>query len=839
MDNARQDLFFISYASVDRAWATWIARQLRKANWRVELDVVWSPGADFVDRMAAALTEADKVVAIFSAAYFTHPFSRREWQAAFARNAQHEGRLVPVLVERCEIPELYATLVYIDLTDLDEQAAAQRLIGTLKGDPPDTPVVFPGAVPVQPDEPYPGGAGPSPVSAQVSTDSARSWGTVVLWLAVFAAVAGAITYSLRGSGLEWVVGPVLGLVAAAGATPDAARGLKALLDRVPSRPRARGDEGKKPRYRVLVAAAVTGTVVVVLGIPGTWWLLRPASSCPEPLQLRVLTSADGLVPTRELARSYELSNAGSGRCPKVSLYVYSAESEGTAPTVLAAALARGWKDDSQDNPLRDIGPRPDVWFPDSTMDVEEVKNIRNITDESLKFSPVDSSESIARSPIVLGFTATEAVNARPNMRWADLLRSVAGGHDDLIRPDPETSTTGRLATLAVYGSEAALYRTRSGVAGLTNQVRSLEQRIARSLDKGRQRPSANSAALLCRVRTDGSRPPGDARPPAVITSEQALIRYGQGFALSEECGTPPGARPDQECPTPHRPLPDKQLPLVVYPADTVSLDHPFVRFTWTTSQQSKDAVADFRRWFDGAEGKAALLCAGLRPADSPARASWLRDRKGPLPATPPPQVLQPTWPGMTAALQRYHSVLTPGRVLLALDTSGSMSEPVAGTAATRFQVAVRGVRGSLNQMGPLDQFGLWTFPDKGKVEIGTGEPVRREVATALKTVPKPAGGTPLYKTIIDATAKVGPGTQHRQAVVVLTDGEDTTSHLRPRDVEQAISGKGVKVYIVAAGEAHCGDRPLADITTAVCYQATFDNIDDRLAELFGTLWGGQ
>jgi uncharacterized protein with von Willebrand factor type A (vWA) domain len=189
-------------------------------------------------------------------------------------------------------------------------------------------------------------------------------------------------------------------------------------------------------------------------------------------------------------------------------------------------------------------------------------------------------------------------------------------------------------------------------------------------------------------------------------------------------------------------------------------------------------------------------------------------------------------------LQRYHSVLTPGRVLLALDTSGSMSEPVAGTAATRFQVAVRGVRESLNQMGPLDQFGLWTFPDKGKVEIGTGEPVRREVAKTLATV-QPAKGTPLYKTIIDATAEVGPGTQHRHAVVVLTDGEDTTSHLGPRDVEQAISGKGVKVYIVAAGEARCRDHPLADITTAVCYQATFDNIDDRLAELFGTLWGGQ
>ncbi len=144
--------FFISHAGRDTGWAEWLAWHLQEAGWTVELDVWdWAPGEDFVARMSAALQRADRVLAVCTEAYFASAFGGAELRAAFARQAA--GRIVPVLVEPVTLPPLYASLIYLDLTGMDEATAATRLQARLAGGRPTAAPPFPRAGPAPLDKP--------------------------------------------------------------------------------------------------------------------------------------------------------------------------------------------------------------------------------------------------------------------------------------------------------------------------------------------------------------------------------------------------------------------------------------------------------------------------------------------------------------------------------------------------------------------------------------------------------------------------------------------------------------------------------------------------------------
>src|SRR3954471_7246813 len=136
--------FFISHAGRDTGWAEWLAWQLHEAGYTVELDVWdWAPGQDFVARMETALKRADRLLAVCTEAYFSSAFGGAELRAAFAGPAAAGGRIVPVLVEPVTLPALYAPLIHLDLTGLDEAAAAARLRERLAGGCPPGPPPFP------------------------------------------------------------------------------------------------------------------------------------------------------------------------------------------------------------------------------------------------------------------------------------------------------------------------------------------------------------------------------------------------------------------------------------------------------------------------------------------------------------------------------------------------------------------------------------------------------------------------------------------------------------------------------------------------------------------------
>ncbi len=122
--------FFISYTQLDRSWAEWIAWVLENEGFSTILQA-WDflPGADFATEMQKAVTETQRTIAVISKDYFMSTFCRAEWNAAFAQDPDGaERRIIPVRVRMCELPGLHKSRIAIDIFELSEEEARQRLI---------------------------------------------------------------------------------------------------------------------------------------------------------------------------------------------------------------------------------------------------------------------------------------------------------------------------------------------------------------------------------------------------------------------------------------------------------------------------------------------------------------------------------------------------------------------------------------------------------------------------------------------------------------------------------------------------------------------------------------
>jgi len=151
VSGGRKD-FFISHAGSDRAWAEWVAWHLTQAGYQVELDVWdWAAGQDFVTKISDALGQCDRVLALWSAEYFSPSrHTWREWPPALARvpgTAEEPQGLVPLRIENvptAQFPDSLQTLIYRDLFGLPEGEALGVLLEAARGPArPDRAPVFP------------------------------------------------------------------------------------------------------------------------------------------------------------------------------------------------------------------------------------------------------------------------------------------------------------------------------------------------------------------------------------------------------------------------------------------------------------------------------------------------------------------------------------------------------------------------------------------------------------------------------------------------------------------------------------------------------------------------
>ena len=140
--------FFVSYTSVDSAWAEWIAWQLVADGYKVVVQV-WDfgPGRDWAHDMQKATTAAKRVVAVLSPDYLGSEYVEAEWRVFFAKDPNGEkGLVLPVRVREVDPTGLLGTRVYVDLVNLEAASAQARLLAAAHwtpGKPADEPE-FPG-----------------------------------------------------------------------------------------------------------------------------------------------------------------------------------------------------------------------------------------------------------------------------------------------------------------------------------------------------------------------------------------------------------------------------------------------------------------------------------------------------------------------------------------------------------------------------------------------------------------------------------------------------------------------------------------------------------------------
>ncbi|MER6187665.1 FxSxx-COOH system tetratricopeptide repeat protein [Streptomyces sp. NPDC001652] len=129
-DAASTEVWFISYASADRAWAEWIGWQLLDAGYQVELDCWdWGAGDNFVLKMNAAL-ERGRMLALFSPAYFElERFTTPEWTAKMAV----QEKIVPVRIADATPPPILRPLLAPALFGLDDYDAREALLRAVAG----------------------------------------------------------------------------------------------------------------------------------------------------------------------------------------------------------------------------------------------------------------------------------------------------------------------------------------------------------------------------------------------------------------------------------------------------------------------------------------------------------------------------------------------------------------------------------------------------------------------------------------------------------------------------------------------------------------------------------
>ncbi|MEH0974590.1 caspase family protein [Micromonospora sp. CPCC 205546] len=583
--------------------------------------------------------------------------------------------------------------------------------------------------------------------------------------------------------------------------------------------------GALPRRVVLPLLAVCALLVGSTGHAdptGT-----ASTGCHQPTRIRVATSVAGHLPYQEVADAFERWSARrTGGCPSARIYLFPASDED-----LRAGIRAGWGSSGEPDHrfLRDVGPHPDLWLPESASELDRLGGAGA--------GVVTEVQPVAWSPLVLGvptgrLAGADADHRAMTMAWPELFRrAVRSGPDGdgwgVVRADPKSSAVGRLAT-------HALYLDRGELIPASQARQRVEQFLDRSLDAGSY-PIGDDVAVLCRQRILAATAPAG-RTPAVILTEQSLVRYNQGLPIGASCTTrhvPPRAERLQ----------------AFYPADSPVLFSSVARLRWPDAVQGervRAAANTFVRWLASEDdGKQALLRAGLRPAGHDIGAP-VDNTNGALREWPfgLPRPLREALVTDQDRARRIHlDAHRPGRVLVALDASGSMRSPSEDRRRTRFEVAVDGVGRSVEQMGRRDEFGLVTFStaagnSRQLVPIGHPGVVRAASLRAALQRVRPSGDTPLYRTLRQGVTQLRAGDgDPLRALVVLTDGQDTSGQPAPPVAALA----GVRLYVLAVGDVACAgstlDR-LARGTGGDCYDTRADSIDDVLSRLFAALWEG-
>lgn len=131
---------------------------------------------------------------------------------------------------------------------------------------------------------------------------------------------------------------------------------------------------------------------------------------------------------------------------------------------------------------------------------------------------------------------------------------------------------------------------------------------------------------------------------------------------------------------------------------------------------------------------------------------------------------------------------TPVSLGIVVDTSGSM-------AGEKWSAAVNSIDRFFRMMkDELDEFFLYRFSANADL-VADWTSDRDRLAAAIGRV-HPNGGTAMYDAVSEAVPMAQGGQNRKKAVVVISDGNDTSSRVDVSDVKQVVRETEVLVYAV-------------------------------------------
>jgi Ca-activated chloride channel family protein len=520
----------------------------------------------------------------------------------------------------------------------------------------------------------------------------------------------------------------------------------------------------------LVIAALVGIVLIVIvrqlaggddGKPSS----KPSKGAvtADCTVVHLSASSEKAAPLKQIAEAWNGTKV-DGRCARVE--VVSKASGGAAD-----ALARGWNEAVD-------GPRPDVWSPASSSWTGLLRQKTDVLDKPDLIGD-QKPPSIATSPLVIAMPRPMATALGwPNkpLGWGDVYKLAQDpkgwasvgqryGAFTLGKTNPNYSTSGLHATIGTY---VAATGTSSDLT-LTNLRDPKVQAYAQAVERAVVHYGDTTLTFLTNLQKADDRGQGLSYISAVAVEEKSVWDYNQGNPSGDPTTLGKHAKP--------------KTPLVaIYPKEgTLLSDSPYavLKADWVTDDVRKaaDAFLDHVRGDDAQErfAKAAFRRYDGRTGSLISAANGLQPQQ-------PKTVLSFPAPPVLAQVEALWNQQRKGaRVLLIIDTSGSMGES-AGSGASKLELAKSAALKALDQFGPKDDVALWSFstPLNGSTQpyrelvpfkpIGTAKPLlRREI---LQLVPD--GGTALYSTARRAFAQMSEGaTRDRiSAVVLLTDGKN-------------------------------------------------------------------
>jgi len=399
----------------------------------------------------------------------------------------------------------------------------------------------------------------------------------------------------------------------------------------------------------------------------------------------------------------------------------------------------------------------------------------------------DANPSLVRTPLVIAMWEAEAKALgwpREQTSWAQILKmatSSAGwaqyglptyGQFRLGHTNPDFSTSGLSAVAAQYyavtGKRANLKPADVAKPAVRDAVRKIQQSVVHYGD----------TTLFF---ADQLKLHGPAYASAVAMEEVTLLDYNRT--------RPPGA----------------ERLVAQYPTDgTFYSDDPYLTLNapWVTPAQKK-ASDEFGRWLVTKIDPQLAAKYGFRPGSPTLKPVAPIDRAHGAIPTEPAHVLALPTPRVLAQIKDYwHADRKPANVQLVVDTSTSMQEDA------KIEHAIRGLQAFLQQLSPRDRVGLLYFNDElhegvKMAPFATNAKALRATVAHLVA----DGSTSLYDATERGVADVEKLADDSRinAVVVLSDGQDTTSKLSLKrlvdrlDVRAESERRPIRIFTIAYG----------------------------------------